>query len=215
MKNVLRSFHLLVCAGLVGSGFGVAGGQGTGAVAPKVPGAETYALEPLVIEKATLKYHMAADGTGFRERTVVARVQAESTLKQLGVLSIPFAANSEHVQWVYARVRHGDGTVTETPVDTAIEMADAVTREAPFYSDLKQMQLPLRNLRVGDTLEWQAKVVGSLELTQIRILGGVDGLNAGSVDLDIGGHNCYVAPATAQKQPSFFQRVTYHACGLR
>ena len=54
--------------------------------------------------------------------------------------------------------------------------------------------------------EWQAKVVGSLELKQIQILGGVDGLNAGSVDLDIGGHNCYVAPAAAQKKPSFFQR---------
>ncbi len=54
--------------------------------------------------------------------------------------------------------------------------------------------------------EWQAKVVGSLELKQIEILGGVDGLNAGSVDLDIGGHNCFVAPAEAQKKPSFFER---------
>ena len=54
--------------------------------------------------------------------------------------------------------------------------------------------------------EWQAKVVGSLELKQVSILGGVDGLDAGSVDLDIGGHNCYVAPAVAQKKPSFFQR---------
>ena len=54
--------------------------------------------------------------------------------------------------------------------------------------------------------EWQAKVVGSLELKQVQILGGVDGLNAGSVDLDIGGHNCFVAPAEAQKKPSFFER---------
>ena len=54
--------------------------------------------------------------------------------------------------------------------------------------------------------EWQAKVVGSLELKQIQILGGVDGLNAGSVELNLGGHNCYVAPAAAQKKPSFFQR---------
>ena len=54
--------------------------------------------------------------------------------------------------------------------------------------------------------EWQVKVVGSLELHQIEILGGVAGLNAGSVDLDIGGHNCFVAPAVAQKKPSFFER---------
>ena len=54
--------------------------------------------------------------------------------------------------------------------------------------------------------EWQAKVVGSLELKQVSILSGVDGLNAGSVDLDVGGHSCDVAPAEAQKKPSFFQR---------
>ena len=54
--------------------------------------------------------------------------------------------------------------------------------------------------------EWQARVVGSLELKQVQILAGVDGLDAGSVDLDLGGHNCYVAPAVAQKKPSFFER---------
>jgi translocation and assembly module TamB len=54
--------------------------------------------------------------------------------------------------------------------------------------------------------EWQAKVVGSLELKQISILAGVDGLNAGSVDLKLGGHSCDVTPATAQKKPSFFER---------
>ena len=54
---------------------------------------------------------------------------------------------------------------------------------------------------------WQAKVTGDLELKQISILGGVDGLNAGSVHLEIGGHNCSVAPAVAQKQkPKFWQR---------
>ena len=38
-------------------------------------------------------------------------------------------------------------------------MPSPVTTAAPFYSDLKQMQLPIRSLRVGDTLEWQAKIV--------------------------------------------------------
>jgi hypothetical protein len=36
---------------------------------------------------------------------------------------------------------------------------DAVTREAPFYSDLKEKQLPIRSLRVGDTLEWKARII--------------------------------------------------------
>ena len=54
--------------------------------------------------------------------------------------------------------------------------------------------------------EWQASIEGSLELKQIAVLGGVDGLNAGSVELNVKGHNCYTAPAEAQKQPHFWQR---------
>ena len=54
--------------------------------------------------------------------------------------------------------------------------------------------------------EWQASINGSLELKQIAVLSGVDGLNAGSLDLDVKGHNCYTAPAAAQKQPRFWQR---------
>ena len=39
------------------------------------------------------------------------------------------------------------------------EQPEAVTREAPFYSDAKEAQLPIKNLRVGDTLEWEARIV--------------------------------------------------------
>jgi translocation and assembly module TamB len=55
--------------------------------------------------------------------------------------------------------------------------------------------------------QWQAKVVGSLELKQIQILGGVDGLDAGTLELNVAGHNCYVAPAVAQKKPRLMDRL--------
>jgi len=118
-----------------------------------------YSGEPIVIEKLDSVYAMNADGTGYKQETIVARVQSESSVKQLGVVNIPFAGNSEHVEIVYVRVRKPDGSVTETPVGGAIEMPNPVTTAAPFYSDLKQMQIPVRNLRVGDKLEWQAKVI--------------------------------------------------------
>ena len=54
--------------------------------------------------------------------------------------------------------------------------------------------------------EWQAKLLGSLELKQVQVLTGVDGLDAGTIDLDVSGHNCYVAPAEAQKHPELWQR---------
>ncbi len=54
--------------------------------------------------------------------------------------------------------------------------------------------------------EWQVSVEGSVELKQIAVLGGVDGLKAGSLELNVKGRNCYTAPAEAQKQPHFWQR---------
>ena len=54
--------------------------------------------------------------------------------------------------------------------------------------------------------EWQGSVTGNLALQQIAVMGGVDGLNAGTLELEVKGHSCYVAPAEAQKQPHFWQR---------
>jgi translocation and assembly module TamB len=54
--------------------------------------------------------------------------------------------------------------------------------------------------------DWQTTVRGTLELKQISVLGDVDGLNAGTVDLDLNGHNCATPPSVAQKHPRFWER---------
>ncbi len=128
-------------------------GQTTGSVATD------YSAEPTVIERFGSVYKMLADGTGARTTTAVIRIQSDAAAKQYGVVYIGYSGAFEHVEIAYVRVRHSDGTVTETPATEAIDMPSQVTREAPFYSDLKQMQVPVRNLRVGDRLEWEAKVV--------------------------------------------------------
>jgi hypothetical protein len=127
--------------------------------APTTSGkASTYAAESIVIEHSDSVYTYAADGTGTHEQTLVVRVQSEAAVHSLGVIAVPYAANSQRVEFLYARVRHPDGTTVETQPSDALDMPDAVTREAPFYSDLKEKQLPIRSLRVGDTLEWKARV---------------------------------------------------------
>jgi hypothetical protein len=93
-----------------------------------------YAAEPTVVERLDTVYAMNADGTGWRQVTMVVRVQSESALKQLGVLLVPYQGSFEHVEISYARVRRPNGTVIETPVSTAIDMPDPVTREAPFIA---------------------------------------------------------------------------------
>jgi len=105
----------------------------------------SYGDEPYVVERLEHVVKMAADGTGTKRILVVARIQSEATVRQLGVIDIPFAGASEHVEIAYVRVRRPDGTVTETPVEEAIDMPSPVTTAAPFYSDLKQKQVPVRN----------------------------------------------------------------------
>ncbi len=125
----------------------------------QTPPAPAFAAESFVIEHYDTRYVMAADGTGVLERSAAVRVQSEAALRQFSVIDIGFASSSQKVEIVYARARRPDGTVVETPPAEAIEQPEAVTREAPFYSDLKETQLPVKSLRVGDTLEWKARII--------------------------------------------------------
>ena len=120
---------------------------------------DIYAGEPYVVEQYESVFRMAADGTGTHEMTLRVRLMTAAAIKDYGVVSLEYAGNSERVELEYVRVRRADGTVAETSTDDALEMPLPVTQAAPFYSDLKQKQLPVRSLRPGDTLEWKARVV--------------------------------------------------------
>ncbi len=56
--------------------------------------------------------------------------------------------------------------------------------------------------------EWQATVNGELALKQISYLAGVEGLESGTLALNVQGRNCTVTPQVAQKNPHFWQRHT-------
>ncbi len=130
------------------------------AAGPPLEGdAKDFSAEPYVLRSLSSVTTMKADGTGTREQSVSITIQSEAALRQFGVVSLTYPSRSETAEFVYARVRHRDGTTQETPVTGAVEQPAQVTREAPFYSDLQVRQLPIKNLGVGDTLEWQARFV--------------------------------------------------------
>lgn len=118
----------------------------------------SYAAEPFVVEHWSRTEAMNADGTGMETQTLAIKIQSEAALRQFGVVTLRYASSSSAVEFVYVRVRHAGGDVTETPLSGVQQQPEEVTREAPFYSDLKQAQLPVKNLQVGDTLEWQSRV---------------------------------------------------------
>ncbi|MBS1821380.1 MAG: DUF3857 domain-containing protein [Acidobacteria bacterium] len=146
MSVVVLAFALLPAAPCIGQ---------SSSASPAVD----YSVEPIVVEKFDTVYRFAVDGTGTREMTTVARIQSDAAARQYGVLSFPFAGSSGHVEFDYVRVRKADGSVVETPASDAQEVPLEVTRQAPFYSDLKEKQIPVRNLRMGDKLEYKVRIV--------------------------------------------------------
>jgi tetratricopeptide (TPR) repeat protein len=114
-----------------------------------------YSREAVVYEKLATVYGFNADGTGQKTTTIVARIQSDAAVRQLGVISIPYAAQNEHPEIVYLRVRKKDGSVIQTPAEDAQDMPSQVSRIAPLYSDLKEKQIPVKSLSTGDTLEYQ------------------------------------------------------------
>jgi len=83
-------------------------------------------------------------------------------------------------------------------------------------ADLKRLDLrtgETSQLQASGTLthfsnpEWNATARGSLELSQIAALTGVDGLKSGVINLDLRGRNCVASTPQWEKQPPLWQRL--------
>jgi tetratricopeptide (TPR) repeat protein len=118
-----------------------------------------YPNEALVWEHYDTTIHMHADATGDRTLHVTARLQSDGAVRQFSVISVGFASAYETGDIDYIRVHKPDGSTIETPVADAIEMPAQVTSIAPLYSDLKEKQLPVRSLAVGDVIDYQLRTV--------------------------------------------------------
>src|SRR5207253_400581 len=56
------------------------------------------------------------------------------------------------------RVRKPDGTTVVTPPDYFQDMPSDITREAPFYSDLREKHVAVKGMSMGDVLEYQCRI---------------------------------------------------------
>jgi translocation and assembly module TamB len=82
--------------------------------------------------------------------------------------------------------------------------------------DLQQLQLKTGrssqltasgDLKHFGAPEWNATAQGTIELRQISVLTGVDGLDAGTIDLNLAGHNCVAVPPSSTQKPSLWRRL--------
>src|SRR5580698_5579125 len=72
-----------------------------------------YSREAVVYEKLATVYDFNADGTGEKTTTFAARIQSDAAVRQLGVITLPYAAQNERPEIVYLRVRKKDGTLVQ------------------------------------------------------------------------------------------------------
>ncbi len=145
---------------LLAAGTGIARAQAPSQPTPTPTTAPTdYPGESYVFDHLNRTYTFAADGTGSRQFEGVVEIRNQAGVKAFSVIPFDFASSSEHVEIDYVRVRHPDGSIVTTPPSDAQEQPEQVTREAPFYSDLKQEQIPVRGLQPGDLLEYKLHIV--------------------------------------------------------
>jgi tetratricopeptide (TPR) repeat protein/transglutaminase-like putative cysteine protease len=91
------------------------------------------------------------------DSTLRARVQSDAGVKHFGVMVFPYQQANEEHEILFVRVIKPDGTVVTTPAENIQDMPADITREAPFYSDLREKHVAVRGLSVGDTLEYQGR----------------------------------------------------------
>ena len=156
MTTSLRLWALFACLLSLAPGM-VAQGVAEPAIASSGR-QEGFTAEPYVIESYATVTDLKADGTGTAQQTIRVKVQSEAALRQFGVVAVSFENLSQTAAFGYARVHHADGTVVDTAISSAMEQPAPATREAPTYSDLYTRELPIKDLRVGDVLEWQTLV---------------------------------------------------------
>jgi tetratricopeptide (TPR) repeat protein len=128
-----------------------------GQAAPRPEAKPDYSKEAFVVEQSSTRIIFENDGTGTRESSTRIRIQSDAGVQHYGLLTFSYQNLVEIVDIDYVRVRKPDGTIVLTPAENTQDMAAAITREAPFYSDLREKHVAVKGLGVGDVLEFRAK----------------------------------------------------------
>ena len=118
-----------------------------------------YSKESAIVTSTETHLRFAADGTSVRTQTTSIKVLSEAGVHTWGVLAFGYAAENEHVDVHFVRVHKTDGSTVASPPENVLDLPSEVTRVAPMYSDLKQKQIPVKALGVGDTLEFEIAYV--------------------------------------------------------
>lgn len=118
-----------------------------------------FSNEAVVIQNLATQVSFASDGAREWKQTLSVRVQSEAAVRQYGILAFAYSSPQEQIKIDYVRVKKADGSIVETPASNFIDLATQIATLAPTYSDLRQKQVPVMALGVGDVLEYSVRTV--------------------------------------------------------
>jgi tetratricopeptide (TPR) repeat protein/transglutaminase-like putative cysteine protease len=175
--------------------------------------AADYSKEPYVVERVFTKAVFENDGTYSAETTSRTRIQSQAGVQQSGVLRFSYASAVSTIDILYVRVIKPDSRVVETPAENVLDMPSEITRQAPFYSDLKEKQVAVKGLEVGDTIEYQYRIVVNKPLDPGQFWTAYNFFQEGiclQEELEISvPRDRYVLVKSAKVQPATIERGAY------
>jgi tetratricopeptide (TPR) repeat protein len=115
-----------------------------------------YSNEPFVEEAASVKIAFQNDGTSTLETYDQIRIQSDAGVQRYSIARFPYESAIQSITIDFIRVRKSDGTVVVTPLEGIQDIPTDITRQAPSYSDLREKQVAVKGLGVGDSIEMQA-----------------------------------------------------------
>lgn len=114
-----------------------------------------YSQEAYVVEQFMQKVKFENDGTAVQEVSARVRIQSDAGLQRYGLLAFEYASGTGSFDIEYVRVSKADGTTVETPSENIQDMPQEITRQAPFYSDLREKHVAVKGIAIGDVLEYK------------------------------------------------------------
>jgi hypothetical protein len=127
---------------------------------PPKQGPQDYSQEPYVIEELINTVSFTNDGIATQKTNVRVRIQSAGGIQEFGLLRYPYSSSIGDAEFSFVKVTKPGGLVIETPQQDVRDMSAQITVAAPFYSDLKEKQVPVKGLEIGDILEYENQFHG-------------------------------------------------------
>ncbi len=110
-----------------------------------------------MIEQARSSMRFENDGSSNQVVYVRVRVQKAEGAQAWGQLVFSYSSANEKIHADYVRVHKPDGSVVTAGADAIQDLSSPIEREAPAYSDVRQIHITVPGLTAGDTLEYEIR----------------------------------------------------------